>query len=95
MINTNMRAYYYYTFGANNAYGQPQLSAEPQGVVAMSITLTSQSIQDNINYKEATYMGLTHSHLDDTYVIQYGDTKLKVLYVNKAGRLNQVFMAEI
>ena len=95
MINTNMRFYDYYTFGANNAYGQPQLSEAPQGTVTMAINVTSQSVQDNVNYQEATYMGLTYDTLDDTYVIQYGDKKLKVLYVNTQGRYNQVFMAEI
>lgn len=95
MINTDMRTYNYYTFGAAGAYGQPQLSEEPVGTIKMAINLTSQSIQDNINYKEATYIGLTHFLLDDTYVIQYGDVKLKVLYVNPRGRYKQVFLAEI
>lgn len=95
MINANMRTYNYYTLGEEDSYGQPQLSSEVQGQVRMAINLTSQSIQDNINYKDATYMGLTFALLDDTYVIQYGDKKLKVLYVNPQGRLNQVFMAEI
>lgn len=90
-----MRTYNYYTFGAVSAYGQPQLSEEPVGTIKMAINLTSQSIQDNINYKEATYIGLTHSLLDDTYVIQYGDIKLKVLYVNPRGRYKQAFLAEI
>lgn len=61
----------------------------------MAIYITSQNIQDNINYKGATYLGLTHSLLDDKTVIQYGDKKLKVLYVNPEGRLKQVFMAEL
>lgn len=95
MINANMRVYDYYTFGNKNAYGQPQLSKEVQGQVTMAITITSQSVQDNINYKEASYMGLTHALLDSSYVIQYGDKKLKVLYVNPLGRLHQVFMAEV
>ena len=89
-----MRTYFYYTFGAANAYGQAQLSAEPQGTIQMAISITSQYVQDNINYSNASYVGLTHYLLDDTYVIQYGDKKLKVLYVTP-GRLNQVFMAEI
>ena len=58
----------------------------------MAINLTSQSVQDNINYKDANYMGLTHAKVDDTYIIQYGEERLKVLYVNPFGRLNQVFM---
>lgn len=61
----------------------------------MAIYITSQQIQDNINYKGANYMGLTHSLLDDSYVINYNGTKLKVLYVNPQGRMKQVFLAAI
>ena len=95
MINNRMRDYDYYTYGPNNSYGQPQLSEEAQGIIKMAINVTSQFIQDNIQYKGATYMGLTYAPVDDTYVIQYGDTKLKVLYVNAAGRMTQVFMGEM
>ena len=95
MINTQMRAYNYYTLGTDNAYGQPQITANPQGTIRMSINITSQSIQDNINYKAATYIGLTFAPVDDTYIIEYGEQKLKVLYVNSLGRYNQVFLAEI
>lgn len=95
MINADMRSYNFYIYGINNDYGQPSLSTNPIGSVKMAINITSQSTQDNINYHGATYMGLTHSLLDDSYVIQYGDKKLKVLYVNPKGRFNQVFMEEM
>ena len=95
MINADMRSYSYFTFGAPDSYGQRKLSEEPKGTVKMAINISSQSIQDNINYKNCAYIGLTHSLLDDSYVIQYGDKKLKVLYVNPKGRLKQVFLAEI
>lgn len=95
MINANMRTYEYYTYGKQDAYGQLSLSSAPMGQIKMSINLTSQSIQDNINYQSAQYMGLTHAKVDDTFVIQYGKQQLKVLYVNSFGRLNQVFMAEL
>jgi len=90
-----MRTYEFYRFGEADAYGQPQLSETPQGTVKMAINTTSQAIQDNINYKNATYLGLTLSLLDDTHVIQYGDEKLKVLYVIPKGRFKQVFMTNI
>ena len=94
MITAKMRLYEYYTFGAVNAYGQPQLSAEPQGTIKMAIAVTSQSIQDNINYKNANYIALTFDRaVDDTFVIQYGTQKLKVLYTTKEGRYTQVFLA--
>lgn len=95
MINADMRLYDYYTYGEVNAYGEQVLSKDIVGTIKMAINITSQSIQDNINYKEAAYMGLTHAPIDDTYVIQYGEKKLKVLYVNPKGRLNQAFLAEI
>lgn len=95
MIATDMRLYDYYTFGAADAYGQPQLSPEPQGKVSLAINITSQSIQDNINYKNANYMALTlDKQINDTYVIQYGEQKLKVLYINTKGRFTQVFLAD-
>ena len=90
-----MRLYDYYLYSAADEYGQPQLSESAQGQVKIAINIISQSVQDNINYKGASYIGLTHALLEDTYVIQYGDLKLKVLYVNPKGRLKQVFMAEI
>lgn len=95
MINSDMRLYDYYTYGATDAYGQPQLSPEPQGQIKMTINISNQSIQDNINYKGANYIGLTLSSIvNDTFVIDYGDEKLKVLYVNPKGRFKQVFLCE-
>jgi hypothetical protein len=89
-----MKTYNFSLYEGNDAYGQPQLSQEIKGQIKMAIYITSQAIQENINYSGATYLGLTHSLLDDTYVIHYGDKLLKVLYVNPNGRLKQVFMAE-
>jgi hypothetical protein len=95
MINADMRIYDYFTLGENNAYGQPAMSAEPVGTIKMAINISSQSVQDNINYKDCQYVGLTHANVNDTYVIQYGTEKLKVLYVNPKGRYKQVFMREM
>ncbi len=97
MINADMRTYNYFTLGEDNGYGQPQMpgkDAEPVGQVKMAIYTTSQYIQDNINYSGATYLGLTNALLDDTYLIEYGEKLLKVLYVQPRGRMRQVFMAE-
>lgn len=95
MINADFRLYNYFTFGEDDGYGQPTLSDAPVGQVKMAINITSQSIQDNINYKDAQYIGLTHAEVDDTYVIEYGNGRLKVLYVNPKGRYNQVFLKEM
>ena len=61
MINANMRFYNYFTLGEVDEYGQPQLSKEPAGKVKMAIEITSQSVQENINYSGAQYVGLTLS----------------------------------
>ena len=94
MINTDMRYYEFFTLGAKDKYGQQQLSNVPVGTIKMSINTTSQSIQDNINYSGSQYIGLTFAEVDDTYVIKYGEKRLKVLYVNPVGRYKQVFLAD-
>lgn len=96
MILANMKSYDYYTYGEKNAYGQPQLSKEPKGKVKLSIYTTSESVQANVNYTGANYIGFTHNKdIDNTYVIQYGEERLKVLYTGKQGRFIQVFMAKV
>ena len=96
MISSNMRSYDYFTYGAPNAYGQPQLSKEPVGKVKLSIYTTSESVQANVNYTNANYIGLTFDkNINDSYVIQYGEEKLKVLYTQKQARYTQVFLAKI
>ena len=92
MINSNMRTYNYFLYGDKDAYGQQTLSKEPSGTVTLSISTTSQSVQDNISYKGATYLGLTLHNVTDQYVIQYGEELLKVLYVTPS-RYKQVFLA--
>ena len=96
MISADMRKYNYFTYGEPNEYGQKQLGKEPKGEIRMAIYTTSQTIQDNINYKGATYLGLTNdAKVDDTYVIGYGNEQLKVMYVSPAGRYKQVFMEKM
>lgn len=96
MINSNMREYNYYLYSDNDGYGQAGITDEVQGTVKMSIHNTSTSTQDNILYKDATYLGLTlNKAVDDTYVIEYGKERLKVLYIVPQGRYRQVFMKYI
>ena len=99
MINSNMRDYDYYLIGDENGYGQSTIirddNAEPlkQGTVKLSITTITKAVSDDIRYSNASYLGLTADrNINDTYVIQYGEELLKVQYVNKDGRLTQVFM---
>lgn len=96
MINTEMQTYVYYTYGAVDAYGQQTLSKTPQGFIIMAIYISSQAIQDNILYKDCSYVGLTMDNaINDSYVIQYNDEKLKVLYVQPKGRYKQVFLKRV
>ncbi len=96
MINTDMHLYDYFTFGEDDGYGMPQMSDEPKGQIKMAINISSQTTQDNILYKDCTYVGLTQdANVEDTYVIRYGKGKLKVLYVNPKGRYKQVFLKEM
>ena len=91
-----MRHYDYFTFGANDEYGQPVLSQEPEGTIKMAIYNTVQSTQDNVLYTDATYVGLTSdAEVNDTYVIEMDNMRLKVLYVQPKGTWKQVFMARM
>lgn len=94
MINTDFRKYSFFTLGDIDEYGQPQTTPEAQGTITMAIYITSQSVQDNINYSNAQYVGLTQNNVNDTYIIEYENKKLKVLYVNPKGRYKQVFLGD-
>lgn len=94
MINTGMRLYDYFLFGEEDGYGVPTLS-EKKGSIKANINISSQQTQDNILYKDCTYTLLSLDYIDDSFVISYGDSKLKVMYVNPIGRYNQAFMKEI
>lgn len=96
MINPTMRDYDYYTLGEKDEYGQEIISEEVQGKIKLAIYTISNAIGTNVNYKDSTYMALTHNRaINDSYVIKYGDEKLKVLYTVPVGRYTQVFLAEM
>ena len=96
MINAKMRNYKYYLYNEKNSHGQRIRSKEPQGEIKMAINIMSQNVQSNILYENAQYIGITHNKtVDDTFVIEYESTLLKVLYVNKIGRFNIVYMAKV
>lgn len=94
MINADMRLYDYYLLTEKDAYGQEQITDKPQGQIKMAINLTSHSVKDNIKYSEASFIGLTMAEVDDTYIIDYNGSKLKVLYVSPKGRYKQVYLNE-
>ena len=97
MINADMRLYSFATLGSNNAYGQalPPKDNDFKGTIKMAINITNQGVQDNINYTNANYIGLTQATIDDTYFIKYGEETLKVLYVTPKGRFKQVFLSRV
>ena len=101
MINTDFRTYNYFSLGNDNGYGQATIIKDEngnpvvQGSIKMAINISSQGVQENINYKNAQYVGLTQGEVKDTNVIEYEGSILKVLYVNPKGRYKQVFMSEI
>ena len=93
-----MKIYDYFVYGDKDAYGQPQLSEDVKGQVKMAVYVSSKSVQDNINYQNANYVGLTNDrNIDDSCVIQYGTERLKVLYTVDAGARHymQVFMSRV
>ena len=94
MIAAKMRKYTYSTLGAVDEYGQPK-ATEATDSILMAIHNISNTITNNINYKDSTYIGLTKNAVDDTYIINYENIKLKVLYVISDGRYKQVFMSEL
>lgn len=95
MLNTDMREYNYYTYGEEDECGQAQLSTTIQGTVKMAVYLVSNTKEDSINFAKIQYQGITQDkNIDDTYVIEYGKQKLKVLYVIK-GRYKQVIMTRM
>ena len=94
MINADMRYYNYFTLGEKDAYGQQTLSNTPTGKIKMAINVSNQNIQGNFNYKDAQYIGLTLAEVNDSFVIEYKNEKLKVLYTVPFGRYTQVFLAK-
>ena len=95
MINTDMRLYPYSTIGEEDAYGQQTMNNQIVNNLKMAINVAGQSVQDNINYENCQYIGLTRDKVDNSYIIHYGNEKLKVLYVNPKGRFKQVFLARM
>lgn len=95
MINSQMKNYNYQAYSKKlNEYGQPILS-ETKGIIKMAINLSSQALDENSLYSDAQYIGLTFDAIDDKYVIEFGEEKLKVLYVNPFGRYKQVFLSRM
>ncbi len=96
MLATQMREYTYTRLTDEvDEYGQPQ-TIEAEGSVKIAINFASEQITANNLYSNASYVGFTlNKEVDESYIIQYGDKKLKVTYSIPLGRYNQLFMAVI
>lgn len=93
MINRDIRSYDYYTYGEKNQYGQETLSTDVKGTIKMAIYSQSTTLSANVKYRDAKYIGFTQDKtINDKYVIQYGEEKLKVLYIIPFGRYSQIFL---
>ena len=99
MIYSKMRPYDYWKISVNEEYGQEVLPAETaaaDGQVKLSIYPTSAGTQDNILYADCSYVGFTFdAEVSDKYVIAYEKERLKVMYIQQAGRMRQVFLKRV
>lgn len=99
MIVSGMRNYDYFKTVFNAEYGQehlPAADATPEGKVKLAIFPISTGTQDNILYANCSYVGLTiDAEIEDKYIIQYGEERLKVSYIQPKGRFKQVFLKRV
>ena len=93
MINSTMRTYDYYQYDQRDEYGQPALG-EAKGQIKIAIFNVNKVVTDDIKYTGEDFVGFTYDKdVNNTYVIQYGNERLKVLYTIAAPKLKtQVFM---
>lgn len=77
-----------------NAYGQRQL-IQSESEIKMAIFLNNQALSSDINYSNAQYIGITESPIDDTYIINYNGTDLKVLYINSSRAFTVVYLQKV
>lgn len=95
MISADMRYYSYFSLGDKDEYGQEILPTLPTGEIRMAIYITGEAVQDNVNYTDANYIGLTTGSITDECEIDYEGERLKVLYVYPKGRYKQVFLKRV
>lgn len=91
-IYRRLTKYNYYTLVDSEYGGKTADFTSPTGVVNMAIQLNNMAMNSNTIYTSANFVGLTQEDIDDTYIIEYGNEKLKVLYVYPEGKYKQVFM---
>lgn len=87
-----MKQYNYRTCEVFDEYGDAVISNDVKGTIKMCINVIS---QNNELFDGSTFLGLTQAEVNNTYVIEYEDLKLRVLYVQPKGRYKQVYMGRL
>jgi hypothetical protein len=80
------------TMGGQDEYGQDLNAPISQSSITLTFGLYTHQQTDDIRYQDVEYTGLTVYDVADNQVIQIGDKKYKVLFVNPFGRMKQVFL---
>ena len=81
-----------FAFGEVDEYGQETLDLENSSTIHLTFGLFNHHDTEDVRYQDVEYTGLTFDNLTDNNVIQIGDNKYKVKFVNPYGRINQVFL---
>jgi hypothetical protein len=92
VINREMRQAQMYSLGVMDEYGQEEIDLENAVPIQLTFGLYNHHDTEDVRYQDVEYTGLTHSVVSDKNIIQIGETKYKVKFVNPFGRLNQVFL---
>lgn len=92
VINRSMREALKFALGADDEYGQATLDTENPSTIHLTFGLYNHKEVEDVRYQDVEYTGLTFDNLTDNDVIQLGEDKYKVKFVNPFGRINQVFL---
>jgi len=95
VINRSMHQAQVLMLGEDDEYGQPQIVEAPLPSITLSFGLYTHSSVEDPRYQDVEYTGLTTHEVNDKMVLQIGDERYKVLFVNPFGRINQVFLKSI
>lgn len=80
------------TMGGQDEYGQDLVEPIAQKSITLTFGLYNHKQTDDIRYQNVEYTGLTTYDINDNQIIEIGEKKYKVLFVNMFGRMNQVFL---
>ena len=92
VINRSMREALKFSLAADDEYGQATLDTENPSTIHLTFGLYNPKEVADVRYQDVEYTGLTFDNLTDNDVIQLGEDKYKVKFVNPFGRISQVFL---